>query len=293
MSRTHLVPSAELQALRDLELVTRRTVQGLRQGLHRSPFHGYSAEFSQYRHYRPGDDLKYVDWKAFARTDRVYTRQFRETTNLSALLVLDASRSMDFPRDLSKFMLARQIAAILGTLILDQGDAAGILALTDRPHYLPPRRGHHHLRALLAELARIAPQGAATAADAMQRASTLLKQQGLVLILSDLYEEDAALSEIRKLRRMGHDVIVIHTLAAEEMSFEIGSAAELVDLESGRRLMVQPSAARASYVDAVRNWLDRVERMVRREGMDYLRVTTAEPLEPALRRFLVERRRAA
>src|ERR671921_2347062 len=107
MSRAHVVTSAELQSLRDLELTTRATVEGLRQGLHRSPFHGYSAEFSQYRHYRPGDDLKYVDWKAFARTDRIYTRQFRETTNLSALFVLDISRSMQFPASDSKFALAR------------------------------------------------------------------------------------------------------------------------------------------------------------------------------------------
>ena len=299
MSRDHLVPSAELHALRDLELVTRRTVEGLRQGLHRSPFHGYSAEFSQYRHYRPGDDLKYVDWKALARTGRVYTRQFRETTNLSALLVMDASRSMDFPQATpgspvtSKFTLARNLAAILGTLILDQGDAAGLLAFAERTHYLPPRSGHQHLRLFLAELARVAPLGSAPMAQALQRASTLLKKQGLVLVLSDFYEDEAALAEIRKLRRMGHDVIVMHTLAAEELSLDIGGAAELVDLENGRRLLVQPSAARSQYVRAVRAWLDGVERSVRREGMDYLRVTTADPLEPALRRFLVERRRAA
>src|SRR4249919_1063730 len=120
MSRPHVVTSAELQSLRDLELVTKATVEGLRQGLHRSPFHGFSAEFSQYRHYSPGDDLKYVDWKAFARTDRIYTRQFRETTNLAALFVVDISRSMDFPSGSreagtgsrrSKFELARSVAA--------------------------------------------------------------------------------------------------------------------------------------------------------------------------------------
>ena len=109
--------------------MARTTVEGLRQGLHRSPFHGYSAEFSQYRHYRPGDDLKYVDWKAFGRTDRLYTRQFRETTNLSALFVVDVSRSMDFER---KFALAQSVAAVLGTLVLDQGDAAGLLAVEER-----------------------------------------------------------------------------------------------------------------------------------------------------------------
>src|ERR687896_1101351 len=125
MSRSHVVTSAELQSLRDLELMTRATVEGLRQGLHRSPFHGYSAEFSQYRHYRPGDDLKYVDWKAFARTDRLYTRQFRETTNLSAVFVLDVSRSMAFPEEgQSKFELARAVAAVLATIVIDQGGAA-------------------------------------------------------------------------------------------------------------------------------------------------------------------------
>src|SRR5918995_4717725 len=124
MSRPHVVAPSELSALRDLELVTRTTVEGLRQGLHRSPFHGYSAEFSQYRRYNPGDDLKYVDWKAFGRTDRLYSRQFRETTNLGALFVIDASRSMAFPEHgQSKFALAQAAAAVLATLVIDQGDA--------------------------------------------------------------------------------------------------------------------------------------------------------------------------
>src|SRR5436189_1280593 len=114
MSRAHVVGSSELPSLRDLELATKATVEGLRQGLHRSPFHGYSAEFSQYRHYRPGDDLKYVDWKLVARTDRVYTKQFRETTNMAAALVVDASASMAFPRDAtSKFRYAVVLAAAL------------------------------------------------------------------------------------------------------------------------------------------------------------------------------------
>src|SRR4029079_2648101 len=137
MSRPHVVTSSELQSLRDLELMTKTTVEGLRQGLHRSPFHGYSAEFSQYRHYRPGDDLRYVDWKAFARTDRLYSRQFRETTNLAALFLIDVSRSMDFGAPQTKFALATAVAAALGTLVIDQGDAAGLLALGE-----PPRPGH-------------------------------------------------------------------------------------------------------------------------------------------------------
>src|SRR5688572_7796398 len=298
MSRPHVVTSSELQSLRDLELVTRATVEGLRQGLHRSPFHGYSAEFSQYRHYRPGDDLKYVDWKAFARTDRVYTRQFRETTNLAALFVVDVSKSMDFPgtRDQgsgigsSKFVLARTIAAILGTLVLDQGDAAGVLAVGNRTQFVPPRSGHHHLRVLLAELSRLAPDGTTTIDQTLKQAATLMKRRGVVIVVSDFYEDAAALPQLRRLRRMGHDVIAIHALSKEELSLDVGGAAEFVDLESGRKLLVQPSAIRESYAHAFGAWLTALESQIRRDGMDYLRVSTGDPLEPALRRFLVGRR---
>jgi uncharacterized protein (DUF58 family) len=322
MSRPHVVTSSELQSLRDLELMTKATVEGLRQGLHRSPFHGYSAEFSQYRHYRVGDDLKYVDWKAFARTDRIYTRQFRETTNLSALFVIDVSRSMDFPsgnrpafareasfgevtperpsgrvggepatgRRKTKFELARSVTAILGTLVLDQGDAAGVLALDDRAHFVPPRSGHHHLRVFLAEVASLAPRGSSSIGDALRRAATILKRRGMVIVISDLYDDEAAIGEARRLSRMGHDVIVVQTLSREELTLDVGGAAEFVDLESDRKLMVQPSAAREPYVAAFAAWLATVQQALHREGIGYLRLIADEPLEPALRRFLVNRR---
>jgi uncharacterized protein (DUF58 family) len=299
MSRPHVVTSSELQSLRDLELVTKATVEGLRQGLHRSPFHGYSAEFSQYRHYRPGDDLKYVDWKAFARTDRIYTRQFRETTNVSALFVPDVSRSMNFPQGSgigdrgsgsSKFVLARTVAAVLGTLVLDQGDAAGVFAVAERAQYLPARSGHHHLRMMLSELASLEPTGSIAIGESLRQVATVLKRRGLVIVISDLYEDEDAIGQIRRLARMGHDVIVVQTLAKEEVTLDVGGAAEFVDLETGRKLLVQPSVARESYVAAVTRWLEDVERQLRREGIDYLRLITGDPLEPALRRFLVGRR---
>ena len=150
-------------------------------GLHRSPFHGYSAEFSQYRHYRPGDDLKYVDWKLVARTDRVYTKQFRETTNMASAIVLDTSGSMDFPADdtyglpdppVSKFRYAVIAAAALAHLISGQGDAVGLLA---GERFLPPRAGRQHLRGLLAALSSLAPGGGWGAADQVRRAAERLK----------------------------------------------------------------------------------------------------------------------
>jgi uncharacterized protein (DUF58 family) len=296
VSRPHIVAPADRAALRDLEILARTTVEGLRQGLHKSPFHGYSAEFSQYRHYRPGDDLKYVDWKAFARTDRLYSRQFRETTNLGALFVLDVSRSMDFGAARTKFALAATTTAVLGTLVIDQGDAAGLLALpgdagdAGGADYVPLRSGRHHLRVFLAALARLAPTGRTPIAEALRRAAALMKRRGLVVVLSDFYEETAALTEIKRLRRMGHDLIVIHTLAAEEMTLPRGGAAEFEDLETGARLVADPAVLRTEYQSSFKNFLDSLERAVSREGLDYLRLFTAEPLEPALRRLLLTRR---
>ena len=298
MSRAHLVTPAELSSLRDLELLARTTVEGLRQGLHRSPFHGYSAEFSQYRHYRPGDDLKYVDWKAFGRTDRLYSRQFRETTNMSALFVVDVSRSMDFPPSasgsLSKFALARAAAAVLAALVIDQGDAAGILAASEdaagATHYVPARSGRHHLHLCLAELARLPCNGVVGITAAARRAATLLRRRSMVILISDFYEDDDALAAIRRLSRMGHDVIVVHVMAHEELALPAGGAIELEDLESRAVLSTNTDAVAADYAHSIAGFLAHVQASVVREGLDYLRLLTSEPLESALRRFLVGRR---
>lgn len=304
MSRPHVVSPAELSSLRDLELVARTTVEGLRQGLHRSPFHGYSAEFSQYRHYRPGDDLKYIDWKAFARTDRLYSRQFRETTNLGALFVIDASGSMAFPSESgrgtsalapsSKFALARTAAAVLATLVIDQGDAAGFLALSgstaSEVQYVPARSGRHHLHVFLAALAQVRAGGGDGVSTTLRRAGALLRRRGMVIVLSDFYEDAPAIDEVRRLARMGHDVIVVQVIAREEFTLPPGGSVEFEDLETGRTLMVNADAARERYQQNFDAFLGDVRRSVQREGLDYLQLVTGAPLEPVLRRFLVRRR---
>lgn len=289
MSRPHVATPAELSTLRDLEFVTRTTVEGLRHGLHRSPFHGYSAEFSQYRHYRPGDDLRHVDWKRFARTDRFYTRQFRETTNLSAMFVLDVSRSMDYG---GKFALAQRVSAVLGTLVLDQGDAAGLLSVDEAVHYLPPRSGHRHLTLFLRELAARRPRSAAPFASALARAGIMMTRRGLVVAVSDFYD-DEIVTALGRLARMGHEVVVVQTLDADEMQLPNLGAVEFVDAETGKTIVVQSETAAAGYGDRVRAWLSALEREIRRQGFDYLRISTQDDLERTLRRFLLSRRGAA
>ena len=186
--------------------------------------------------------------------------------------------------------LARQVTSILGTLVLDQGDAAGVLAVDDRARLVPPRSGHHHLRVFLSQVAQLTPTGGASLGDALRQAATVMKRRGLVIVVSDLYEEEEALPPVRRLARMGHDLVVVHTLAREELALDMGGAAEFVDLESGRTLMVQPSAVREGYIAAVQQWLAKVHDSVTRDGMEYLRLVTGAPLEPALRRFLTHRR---
>src|SRR5687768_10240692 len=181
-----------LAAIHDLALVARVTVEGALSGLHRSPFHGYSAEFSQYRHYRPGDDLKYIDWKLFARTDRLYTKQFRETTNLACQIALDASASMDYAgaARVTKFQYGRLLAGALAHLVSRQGDAVGLVTYADViRQYLPSRGGQAHLRSVLIGLSRTDPGGQTDGAAALGRTIDLLKRRGLLVLISDLYDE--------------------------------------------------------------------------------------------------------
>ena len=168
---------AVVAAIDDLEFAARRIVESARTGLHRSPLHGFNAEFHQYRAYRPGDDLRHLDWKLLARTDRLYTKQFRETTSLDAIVVLDASGSMNYgePR---KFRYAVAIAAAIAWLISGQGDGAGIVADGAEPLLIPARRGRAHLRALLARLSKLAPSGSSALAPLVRRSADLLRKRG-------------------------------------------------------------------------------------------------------------------
>jgi uncharacterized protein (DUF58 family) len=281
-------PPEVLARIADLELVARIVVEGLVSGLHRSPFHGYSAEFSQYRHYRQGDDLKYVDWKLVARTDRVYTKQFRETTNMASALVLDTSASMDFPgAALTKFRYAVIVAAALAHLISGQGDAVGLLA-GDR--YVAPRAGRPHLRGLLAALSTLEARNAWSGPDAVRRASERLKRRGLLVVISDFYDEEKRMfEELRRASRMGHEVVLFQILSRDELELPYRRDLEFTDLETGRAIAVNAGLARRDYKDAVAAFLERWHSRAGGEGFQYSLVVTDTPPERALRNFLLAR----
>jgi uncharacterized protein (DUF58 family) len=282
-------PPEVLARVADLELVARIVVEGLVSGLHRSPFHGYSAEFSQYRHYRPGDDLKYVDWKLVARTDRVYTKQFRETTNMASAIVLDTSGSMDFAGagSVTKFRYAVIAAAALAHLISGQGDAIGLLA---GERFLAPRVGRPHLRGLLAGLSTLAPGGGWGAADQVRLGAERLKRRGLLLVISDFYDdEERVLVELRRAARMGHEVVLFQILSRDEIELPFRRDLEFADLENGRTLAVNAGLARREYTDAMAAFLERWHGRAGAEGFQYSLIVTDTPPERALRNFLLAR----
>jgi uncharacterized protein (DUF58 family) len=277
----------------DLELIARIIVDGLVSGPHRSPFHGYSAEFSQYRHYRPGDDLKYVDWKLVARTDRVYTKQFRETTNMAASLVVDASASMAFgSTGLSKFRYASIIASALAHLISRQGDAVGLVGSAGGEEvFLSPRAGRHHLQRVLAALSSLHAAGAWTPGPVLRHATERLKRRGLLLVFSDFYDdEDAAFAELRRAARIGHDVAVFQIVSRQELDFPYQRDLEFADLETGRTLVVNAAAARREYKDAMAAFVERCRKRANTDGIQYSLVVTDTPPEHTLRSFLLTRK---
>jgi uncharacterized protein (DUF58 family) len=282
-----------LTSIGDLELVARVTVDGTVAGLHRSPFHGYSAEFSQYRHYRPGDDLKYVDWKLFARTDRFYTKQYRETTNLVAQIAVDASASMAYAgeRGVAKIEYARMLAAALAHLVSTQGDGVGLAVYADALRtYIPGRTGQAHLRGVLIALSKMRAAGATAAASAWKRTIDLQRRRGLLIVISDLYDDDRQVEdELRRATRIGHEVAVFHVLAREEIEFPFNGDFRFEDLESRGHVVAGPSAA-AGYRRAMAGFLERWRTRCATVGADYTLVTTDTPLDVALRRYLIRRR---
>lgn len=282
--------AADLAAIRDLELRARVAVTGARHGPHTSPLHGFGAEFREYRHYRPGDDLKHVDWKLYARTRSLYTRRFTETTDLVAAVVVDASASMDF---LGKFALARTVAAALAMLVVDQGDAAGLVGGGSAAVHVPAGRGVVHIARLLAGLTRLVPDGREPFADVLARVGPRLPRHGLVFAVSDFYDDAVTLPVLRRLARAGHDVVAVQTLADEEQRLVIADDVEVIDAETGETRPVAAAAARDGYQARLTAWQFGLRAALLREGIEPVSLTTADRVDHVLRRFLLARRGGA
>lgn len=294
--RADLLPPHHLAALGGLELVAARVVEGLFTGLHRSPHRGFSVEFAEHRMYQPGDDLRFVDWRMFGRSDRYYVKQFEQETSLRATLLLDLSRSMDWSSDPvlpTKLWYAKQLAAALALVLTRQGDAVGLLAFDDDVRArLEARGGDTQWREIARILESAAAGGRTDAATALTDAAARMRRRGLAIIVSDLLvdPEDTRLA-LRMLRHQGHEVLVFHIMDPGERELPSVSDARFVDPETGDEIPASAAELREEYRRAVDQAVDEWSRALGVEGMHYTLVETDRPMGLALRQYL--RRREA
>jgi uncharacterized protein (DUF58 family) len=290
--RIDLLDPHEAAGLGGIELLTEGVVEGFLAGLHRSPRRGFSVEFAEHRSYQPGDELRYVDWKLLGRKDRLYVKQYEEETNLRAMLVLDASRSMawsgDTTRSLSKLAYAQRLAAAIGLILLRQRDATGLIAFDDAVRsILPARARSAQWHQLLEHLIGVVPGQGTAAEPALRRVVGLLRRRGLVIFVSDLLlERELALRALKFLRHRGHQVIVLHIMDPAELDLGGPAEARFEDPETGASVTLRPRDWAGAYRETVAGVVSAWRRSCRSSGMAYHQLTTDTPFGLALRRIL-------
>ena len=281
-----------ISRLSRLTVSVRLPMLGSVTGLHRSATRGSSVEFAEYRKYAPGDDLKFLDWRVFARTDRFYMKEFEADTNLRAYVVLDTSASMKFTSGrFTRFDYARRIAATLAHLLVHQGDAAGLVCFTDKTlRELPPRRTPTHLRQIMDTLAEAQPQGETNLVSTLHGLAERIRQRSLVILISDLFTEIPSLLECFKhLRFYKHDVAVFHLLDRQEFEFDFTRPVRFVDMETGADLITDPSVVRDAYLDALERYLSTLAHGCREFDVDYQLAYLDQSYEGVLTQFLLKR----
>ena len=287
-----LIDPQALMSIRNLELRARVVVEGFWSGIHRSPYHGFSVEFTEYRQYTPGDDPRYVDWRVFARSDRYFIKKFEDETNLRCHLLADQSQSMTFGSvGYTKAQYAATLAATLAYFLYLQGDAVGLLTFDEQLRdYLPARHRAGHLRTLMLALEKPAGGQGTNLAAPLKRITEIVRKRGLLLLLSDfLAPIDRLEPDLVTLTAAGHEVVVFQVLDPAELTFSFSTAALFEDAESGRALFIDPSAARPEYVRKLDAHCAVLRGTCQRLGISYHRLATNRPLELALFDFLRER----
>lgn len=281
---------ARLRA-RDLDFVARSVVDGFVGGAHRSPHFGSSMDFAEHRPYGPGDDIRRIDWKLFARTDRFHVKQFEADSNANFLILLDVSRSMRFGSPLTKLEYAAGLAACLAYVAAGQKDRVGLLTFDRRVRtFIPPKAGR--LDAILAALSRLPEaEGHGALAPAIDRAAEASRRRGVLVLLSDLYEEpEEAARLVRRLRYRGSDVMAFHVLDPAERAFPFEGPETFEDLETGDRVPADGDRIRDEYRAMVEEHIRALRRTFGAERIDYALADTGTPLDRTLRRALLARK---
>ncbi|MFK7767631.1 MAG: DUF58 domain-containing protein [Mariniblastus sp.] len=283
-SSTRVSPET-IMRIKNLELRAKIVVEGFMSGLHRSPYHGFSVEFTDYRQYSVGDDLRYLDWKLYARRDRYYIKRFEDETNLRCYLLVDASRSMGFgSQEYNKFEYAKTMAATLAWFLNHQRDAVGVVTFGETiVDMVPPRYRAGHLRRLMVTLEKSTSGKSTDIARPLEQIADTVSKRGLVVLISDLLSPvENFKRNLGYLRSRGHEVVILRTLDPAEVDFNFDQATMFQDLETGREIYVDPQTAASDYKQRFEQHENEIKEVCDQLGIDFFQVKTDQPLETAL-----------
>ncbi|MDQ7797344.1 MAG: DUF58 domain-containing protein [Candidatus Edwardsbacteria bacterium] len=281
--------------IKGLDIKARLVVEGFLTGLHKSPYHGFSVEFAEYRSYMPGDEIKRIDWKALARSDRYYVKEFEEETNLKAYLLLDSSASMGYHTrgGGSKYHYGSCLAAALSLLLLNQHDAAGLATFREGiSNFMAPSSRRSHWRQMLELLDKEIPAGKTDFERIFYDLAGHLKRRGLIIMISDLWDgSNAVLKALKHFRHLKHEVLLFHLLDHDELALPFSGKLAFEDMETGERIQLDAASAAPEYRRAVASWREGLSRECRRDLIDYIPLDTKTPFDKALLSYLHKRQR--
>jgi len=281
--------------IKGLDIKARLVVEGFLAGLHKSPYHGFSVEFAEYRSYMPGDEIKRIDWKALARSDRYYVKEFEEETNLKAHLLLDSSASMGYHKkgSVSKYQYGACLAAALSLLLLNQHDAVGLAIFREGiSRLMAPSSRRSHWRQMLEMLDGETPSGKTDFEKLFFDLAGHLKRRGLIILISDLWDgSDAVTRALKHFRHLKHEVIIFHILDHDELALPNSGELAFEDLETGEQVRLDTSVAGPEYQKAVSDWRRGLNRECRKNLIDYVPLDTKTSFDRALLAYLHKRQR--
>ncbi|MEW5767701.1 MAG: DUF58 domain-containing protein [bacterium] len=283
-----------ISRLSGLQIKARLVVEGFIAGLHKSPFRGFNVEFAEYRPYVPGDEIRYIDWKAYAKSDKFYIKEFEEETNLKAYLLLDASASMGYSSGkVSKLEYGSYLAASLTYLMLKQQDYVGLITFDEGiRHYIPPRGHPAHLHAVLEGLESLTPRGETGISRTLHELAERIKRRGLFVIISDLFDDQAAvMAGLSHLRHKKHEVLLFHLLDNYELTFPFDGSLLFKDMEDGTELPIEADYLREEYLSHVKGFIDQMQQACGQAAIDYVCFDTSTPLDYGLSSYLTKRMR--
>ncbi len=292
--RKYLNPSI-VSKLNSLELKARLVVEGFMVGMHKSPYHGFSVEFTEHRPYQQGDGLKDIDWKAYGKTDKFFVKQYEEETNLKSYLLLDTSKSMQYSSgdNISKLEYAITLVSSLGYLMVKQQDAVGLTLYSEKiDKYLPPKASRGYLQEILKNLSLVKAQNKTNTASCLNSIAEKITRRGLVIIVSDFFDDvNSIISAIKHFRYKKNEVIVFQIMDPMERNFNFGRDAIFKDLETGEEMTTQPYQIQKAYKAAMHEFIERIKSECLNSNIEYNLIETDTPFDKALLNYLQKRRR--